>query len=112
MRTGLIHLQSYRQLAWEAATAGEFLVLILSRFSSIPDLKCFPLFLGVLRCIMSIMRLAWQIRPKHHVFHHLCLDQRDQKYNARFFHAFRDEAAMRFSKRASTSIQDCWPRTN
>ena len=49
-------------------------------------------------------RFAWQIRPKHHIYHHLALDMTVSLYSARFEHTFRDEGAMGLAKRClSTS---------
>ena len=44
-------------------------------------------------------RMAWQLRPKHHLYHHLARSMRAELYNCRFYHTYRDEGAMQYAKR-------------
>ena len=51
-------------------------------------------------------RMAWQLRPKHHIFHHLAASMVAERYNCRFYHTYRDEASMQFAKRTQASFRD------
>ena len=95
----LLHLRTYAALANLAANAGEIFVQMLSILKVVQLLyTCVYAFLHSSN-FEPALRLAWQIRPKHHIYHHIGLDMRDQLYSCRFFHCFRDEAAMQYGKR-------------
>ena len=51
------------------------------------------------------MRFAWQLRPKHHIFCHIVHEMVAGGFNCRYFHCFRDEAAMGVAKRVLESIR-------
>ena len=42
--------------------------------------------------------MAWQVRPKHHVLHHMSQYMCEALCSVRFEHCFRDEAAMGTAK--------------
>ena len=52
----------------------------------------------------SLCRLSWQLRPKHHVYHHLLIDGVTERMNPRKLHSFRGEAAMQFCKRPQAQL--------
>ena len=102
----LEHLTAYAALARMAANAGEILVnyhclrfLILQ-----PHIK-HMIALTYTTPDNVFLRMAWQVRPKHHVYHHLGLDMRAQLYSCRYYHCFRDEAGMKYGKR-------CYPQSS
>ena len=45
------------------------------------------------------LRFAWQLRPKHHVLHHLAEYMANSLLNVRYEHCFRDESAIGIAKR-------------
>ena len=64
-------------------------------------------YVRLARLAHSDGRLAWQLRPKHHLWHHVLLDGVSEKINSRFVHCFRGEAAMQFGKRhLATDLYD------
>ena len=95
----LQHLTTYSALAKLAANAGETLVVMVKTFLT---LILVYMTIVTMTCITPddvLLRMAWQVRPKHHVYHHLGLDMCTQLYSCRFYHCFRDEASMKYGKR-------------
>ena len=95
----LLHLQTYAALANLASQAGELFGKVWFHVMGIPR-KC-HVHPGL------TLRLAWQVRPKHHVYHHLGLDMCNELVSCKTFHCFRDEAAMQYRKRALSEICSC-----
>ena len=61
-------------------------------------LKHLDTYVKLARLAIRDRRLAWQLRPKHHVFHHILLDTKKYLQNPRKTHCFRGEAAMQLAK--------------
>ena len=91
------YLQTYLVLAKQAAASKEPFVFFSNVFEFTH--RRFQLrFFSIFR-IVQPSRFCWQLRPKHHAYHHICDQMCKSLYNARYEHCFRDESGMGMCKR-------------
>ena len=85
---------------WQRATEVFPFYLTQQEAATIHDLgiQCLHLFHVAAHIALQQSQLRWQILPKMHIFHHMCLDVLEDFYNPRAVHCFSGESFMGFVK--------------